>query len=157
MPTRLSTRKVDARRDRPRMVPMARFGENLRQLRLRSRERTQKGFAPYILTEKGTPSDQSYLAKLEAREFAPKAATVARIAKGVAGLLGEPVAAVKRTLLQGVPSRHDAVIEQRAEDDRAFAAQVEAWFAELPPDQHDALRDALTKAREALDRRNPDT
>jgi hypothetical protein len=139
------------------MVPMPRFGENLKRLRLRSRETTQKGFAPYILTERGTPSDQSYLAKLEAREFAPKAHTVARIATGVAELLGEPFQDVMKELLQGVRTRYDAVMEERAGTDRAFADQVESWFAQLPHEQHDALRDALTKAKETFTRRHTDT
>jgi hypothetical protein len=139
------------------MGTVPRFGENLRRLRQRSRERTQEGFAPHIPTEKGKPSNQSYLAKLEAREFAPKATTVARIAKGVAELLGEPFADVMKELLAGVPTRYDAVLMQREEADRAFAEQVDGWFAELPPEQHDALKEALTQARETFTRRLTDT
>jgi len=117
---------------------VARFGDNLRAIR-QSLNLNQEDFAPRLRTEDGAPMQQSNLSRLEAAEWSPRPETVRRLAEGIAAISGRSVQAEVDRLLAGVPSRFDAVQEQRALEARL-----------LIEDQLQSLVDGLSREERAV-------
>jgi transcriptional regulator with XRE-family HTH domain len=128
---------------------VARFGDNLRAIRL-SLNLNQEDLAPRLRTARGAAMKQSNLSRLEASEGSPRPPTVKRLAEGIAAISGRSVQAEVERLLDGVPSRFDAVQEQRALATRVLLDdQLRAMVDGLPTGQ----KSVFNKAMEAHARR----
>lgn len=82
---------------------------------------------------------QSNLSRLEAAEWSPRPHTVKRLAESIAAISGRSVQAEIDRLLDGVPSRFDAVQEKRSLEARL-----------LIEDQLQALVDGLSREERAV-------
>jgi transcriptional regulator with XRE-family HTH domain len=130
------------------MAAVARFGDNLRSVR-KSLGLSQKQLAGRLSNEDGTEMQQANVSKLEAKEWAPKPETVQRLAEGLSRISGQSIQAEFDRLLDGVSSRHDAVLAQRADTDPID--RLRSLIDQLPADRRPALVDALERyAMESL-------
>ncbi len=140
-----STRNADYIADRWKIVPVARFGDNVRAFR-KALRLSQKETAARLWNDDGSPMGQAHLSKIEGMEWAPRPDTVQRIAEGLAKASGQPISAVFDQLLDGVSSRFDAVQARRAapvEPPADDLDRIRELIDRLPPEKRQAVVDAL--------------
>lgn len=145
----MSTTFAEYSANRPKMAPVARFGDNLRAIRI-SLGLNQKELAAALHKADGSEMQQAHISKLEAMEWSPRPDSVLRLAEGLAQLSGQTVQAEFDRLLDGVSSRFDAVQAQRASASDPIG-RLRELIADLPANKRADLVAALERhAREAL-------
>lgn len=126
---------------------MARFGENLRNVR-KALRLNQKELGALVLTEDGNPVGNAQISKWEAQDWAPRPETVQRIAEGVASVSKRSVKAEYDGLIDGVSSRFDAVQAQRANQYDQY--DLRDLAAQLPPDKLSHFDEEFQRLRTAI-------